>query len=42
MEVDDYIDIIVKQLNLPPLDFRNQLLTHDQLQAKLRDDHLKI
>ena len=40
LEFDDYIDKIVKELNLPPLVVENQLITHEQLKAKLKDDHL--
>lgn len=40
-EVDDCIDKIVKELSLPPIVVVNQLLSHDQLQAKLKDHHMK-
>ena len=39
--MDVYIDIIIKELNLPYLVVEDQLLTHDQLKSKLKDDHLK-
>lgn len=37
-EVDDYIDTIFKEIKLPPLVIKNQLLMHDQLNKKWRDD----
>lgn len=40
-KVDDYIYKIVKELNLPPLVVGNQILSHDQLKAKLKHGHLK-
>lgn len=40
-EVDDYIDKIVKELSLPPLVVGNQILSHDWLMEKWKDDHLK-
>lgn len=41
-KVDDYIDNIVKELNLPSLVVGNQLLIYDHLQTKHKGDHWKI
>lgn len=40
-EVNVYFETIIKELNLTYLVIKNQLLTHDQLKAKLKDKHLK-
>lgn len=40
-KVDDYIDKIIKELNLPTLAVIDKLLSHDRLKEKLKDDHLK-
>ena len=41
VEVDHYIDKTVKELNLPPLVVRNQLLFYDKFEAKLKHDWIK-
>lgn len=40
-EVDDYTDKIFKELSFPPLVVGNQLISHDQINEKLKDGHLK-
>ena len=40
-KVDSYIERIIKELNMPPLIVKNRLITHDQLNAKLKDYHWK-
>ena len=40
-KVATYIDTIVRELKLPHIGIGNQILTRDQVNAKLEDDHLK-
>lgn len=40
-KVGSYIDTIVKELKFPLMEIRDQFLTHDQVNVKLEDDHLK-
>lgn len=40
-KIHDCVDNIIKELNLPSLVVGNQLLKHDQIQEKLKEDHLK-
>lgn len=39
--MDEYIDKIVKELNLLPLVVRNQLISHDRVQEILSDVDMK-
>ena len=40
-KVGTYIDTIIEELKLPRVEIGNQILTSDQISAKLEDDHLK-
>lgn len=41
IEVGNYIDIIILELEIQPLETKVQILTRNQLQDKIKENHMK-